>query len=77
MPYYIEVLSTNRRTNTAYVARSYTFKYYLGEIDREDTWFNTTLPLDEVEKEFGCKFDDGEHPYIRGLVERQIPPQSR
>ena len=72
MPYYIEVIHTQRSTNTAYVARSYSFKYFLGEIDREDNWFNTTLPLDEIEKEFRCKFDDGDHPYIGGLVDRQI-----
>lgn len=66
--YYVQVIETNREKNTAYVARSYRFETHLDEVGLEDKWFNTVEDLDEIEKIFRCKFDDGEHPYVQATI---------
>ena len=69
---YIQVLTTNRERNTAYVAESYRFMFHLEEIQREDKWFNSVYPLDVIEYLFRCTFSDGNHPYVQGLVNAQV-----
>jgi hypothetical protein len=66
--YYLQVISTKREINSAYVARSYSFELGLNEVTLEDKWFNTEVELDWVEKKFRCKFDDGDHPYVGGII---------
>lgn len=67
---YVQVLTTLRADNTAYVALSYSFKWSIEEVVREDRWYNWTLPLNVVEEMFGCTFKDGRHPYVQGLLNR-------
>lgn len=67
---YVQVLTTKRIGNTAYVALSYSFIWSLEEVVRDDKWYNWTLPLNVVEEMFGCKFKDGRHPYVQGLLDR-------
>ena len=68
---YVQVLTTCRENNTAYVAESYRFVHHLEEIKRDDKWWNWVLPLNVIEKMFGCKFEDGRHPYVQGLLDAE------
>ena len=52
---YLEVLSYNRKDNTAYVAESYRFIRDLNEITLEDKWYNWSYPLNVIEKLLGIE----------------------
>ena len=52
---YLEVLTYNRKENTAYVAESYSFIEHLDEVTLEDQWYNWSYPLDIIEKVLGIE----------------------
>jgi hypothetical protein len=64
MKKHIEVISTNRKNNTAYVAVQVDEPFY-------SAW-NAEVYLNWIESVMGCKFDDGFHPFVRCNIDELI-----
>ena len=64
----VQVLNTNRKDNTAYVALCGLHPF--GTSCRH--WTNTVIRLDLIEELMRCKFEDGQHSYVAIKVNEDI-----
>ena len=64
----VQVLNTNRKDNTAYVALCGLHPF--GSECRH--WTNTVIRLDLIEKLMRCKFEDGQHYFVAIKVSETV-----